>query len=73
MISVSTAITEPMNATVSPVWACVTSITTAQRKITMLIMKLRLSVIASFGSGMEDMSIWDFPASLRSFLKMSRK
>ena len=51
VMSVIAAITTPINATVSPVCACVTRRTTAIRKIIVLTMKSFLFSIASAGLG----------------------
>ena len=47
----SIAINRPINATVSPVCACVISKATAHKKITQLMANARLSVIADTGDG----------------------
>ena len=56
-ISVTIATTVPINATVSPVCACVIRRMTAHPNIILLIVKSFLLVIASFGAGIADKSI----------------
>ena len=56
VIIVTRAIKSPINATVRPVMACVISRTTAVANIIQLIANPFLSLIASFGSGSEEIS-----------------